>query len=201
MEDHVAKEIEKAIAKREQEASNSTSGRKTRAQKKTSCAPGTASANQVASALGKRLQPTQQAVKSWLMPKKQPTNCNMQPRTALGGGRKRLFESGCSNDEESASDDSNDTDVIDGLSDEEQPCASTNDACCEHCKMLRKAYSQSGTLFVKALATFGSSSASAGVLYADLLPIPENVPKCELSGGSNVYIKGTDKNAIKSDGE
>ncbi|KAJ1526439.1 hypothetical protein ONE63_009573 [Megalurothrips usitatus] len=111
---------------------------------------------------------------------------------------RNLFQEEDEQNEEGDSDDG--VLSVNSLSDDEPAkLVSSTAGCCCHCLELRKAFDRSPQVFLKAVAAFGNATVT-GVQWLDLLPIPDNAPKCELSKGSKVFISIADKDGIKCSG-
>ncbi|KAJ1519021.1 hypothetical protein ONE63_011398 [Megalurothrips usitatus] len=248
--DEIAEEIEEKES-RQRESELSTQGRGRRS-KKSVAVPGSASANQVSSALGERIKPTPQQtskVQKLNQSRKETekahreaqddvdrrvlaeasdkgktsdngsqalTEASGKSKTSVSGSRaltetggtrneasgstvsKQLFAADESADEDCFSSDDNNNEFSESETEEKK--SENFENCCEHCRALRKSYNQSGALFMKALGVYVNDSSGVGVQFAELLDIPADVPKVEISKKSKVFITVADENAIKADG-
>ncbi|KAK3916673.1 Polycystic kidney disease and receptor for egg jelly-related protein [Frankliniella fusca] len=180
--------------------------RKTRSRRSAPAVPGTASSNDVASALGERLKPSAQQMEKLKKLNDSKKAAEQAQRNAQDDvDRAALNVTSVSrslafvSDEESNVSDSDGCVFEDSDAEDKEGNENNFDECCHHCKSLRKAYSQSGVLFIQALAKFAQSAAGSGAQYAELRPIPPGRPSCEISKGSEIFIENADKNAIKTD--
>ncbi|XP_052126229.1 uncharacterized protein LOC113204685 [Frankliniella occidentalis] len=202
-ESKVLDEIE--IIVRDRVAQNVPGQRKSRSRKAV-VLDGTATNNQVAFALGERKKPSGQQLskkKKIEGEKKLASQAHRDAQDTLDRAaaepisRRELFAS----DDEAESNDETDESAALFYSDEENMDSTEGpiNGCCQHCVALRKAYTQSGALFVRTLANFASISAGVGTKFAELRPIPSDRACCEVTKGSKVFITNADKNAIKSE--
>ncbi|KAK3909734.1 Squamosa promoter-binding-like protein 7 [Frankliniella fusca] len=213
-ESKLIKELEEQEEERKRQESSDKRGRSSRHKKGTPT--GAASSNQVASAVGERLKPTpDQAAKSKELAEakkaqelaqiKAQATVDAQVMAYLNPDSdvsRNLFGTNNPNSD----DDRESVDANDGTSsDEEQQeysSTSVTNTCCSHCKDLQIAYKHS-PLFVRALERFSNfaGKSEGGIQYLEILPVPDDVPKVELSKGSQVWISVSDKNSIKRDGD
>ncbi|XP_034236355.1 uncharacterized protein LOC117642373 [Thrips palmi] len=219
-EENLCLEIEEALQKKK--TAELESKRRALRHRKPAAQPGAASLNLVASALGERFKPTSQQapkVKELTSAKRAATRAqnNAQDdvdREALSEStpRKRLFSDNVNPHDDyledndcQASDDGidfleeMDIDETERSVANERSVTKPDSNCCSHCKDLKKALNRPGSMFVKALAIFGNIATSPNVKYAELLPIPDDIPKCELTKDMQpkVYIRISDKSSIK----
>ncbi|KAK3909693.1 hypothetical protein KUF71_019702 [Frankliniella fusca] len=215
-EDKVSEEIKAKLQEAAAQSVN-TSGCRGRRQRHQSQKDGVASENFIASALGNRLKPNNvqapQAKQLMLERKAAAAAQDEVDRMVLGeeneslgkgsGPRSELFldkQKGAALNSEAEEDVSDKESVVLGyVSDEEEaPVEPDRSKCCIHCIKLTKASKQSPALFVKALSNFTGLTGASGVQYLEVLPIPDNIPRVELSKGTGVFIRVSDKNHIKS---
>ncbi|KAK3913212.1 Early nodulin-12A [Frankliniella fusca] len=221
------REMCEEIEKRKQARLNETLDRKGRSSRsRYHTVTGSASSNQLASAFGEKIPaPTHihKELASFKRMDKQSVRAAENAsvtvdKVLLNNATRKIFPGHDEVDSDSGSEEENpfgnphstekEAEEADDYDDEISNAGSDTKAqetakvTCDGCRPLVQSVIKSVPEFLIQLEKFiATSSASSGERFLEILPIPEGVPRVEVSKGSKVYMSVHDKNDIKSDSQ
>ncbi|KAJ1526445.1 hypothetical protein ONE63_009579 [Megalurothrips usitatus] len=205
-EEEICLEIEEMVQKRKDAENDALKKGRGNRRKRVSAAS-TASANQVASAVGERLKPlTPQQVQKAKEVAAARKATEASQRAAQDEVDQEVLRDAIDDDDLFVESDGDDH-VDDGhdvkkSGNEDDSVSNDNTNCCKHCLDLQQAYKDLPN-YLRVLTRFSefAQGTKGTIEYLEVLPVPSDTPKVGLTKGSKVFLSISDKNSIKRDGD